>query len=243
MSAPAFALLGAGEFETWHDEIDRALLDGSDGDGSRPRSSPAASRPKARRFSARGGRRALAHYARLGDRRPGARRCGRVRTPERPDVVAMLDEASLVFFSGGNPWYLATVLLDTPFWAPSAGAAPRRARVRGMQRGGGVPDRDDLRQRRAGPRPGVQARAGLRPGTPCSRRTGTSSTIGIPGARAAITAAAPPSGTLVALDEDTAMVGDGASWTVHGRQGIHLYRGGAWSDHVAGDRFDLRICG
>ena len=34
MSAPAFALLGAGEFETWHDDIDRALLDGSNGDGS-----------------------------------------------------------------------------------------------------------------------------------------------------------------------------------------------------------------
>ena len=43
------------------------------------------------------------------------------------------------------------------------------------------------------------------------------------------------------LDEDTAMVGDGASWTVHGRQGIHLYRDGSWSDHVAGDRFDFSI--
>ena len=34
MSAQAFALLGAGEFETWHEDIDRALLEGANGDGS-----------------------------------------------------------------------------------------------------------------------------------------------------------------------------------------------------------------
>ena len=62
-----------------------------------------------------------------------------------------------------------------------------------------------------------------------------------PGARAAITAAAPADGTLVALDEDTAMVGDGSSWTVHGRQGIHVYRGASWSDHVAGETFDFAL--
>ena len=49
----------------------------------------------------------------------------------------------------------------------------------------------------------------------------------MPGARAAITSAAPPGGVLVGLDEDTAMVGDGSSWRVEGRQGVHVYRSGA----------------
>jgi hypothetical protein len=46
---------------------------------------------------------------------------------------------------------------------------------------------------------------------------------------------------LVALDENTAMVGDGSAWTVHGRQGIHVYRGGSWTDHSAGAFFDLAL--
>ena len=61
------------------------------------------------------------------------------------------------------------------------------------------------------------------------------------GAKGYITAAAPENGVLVALDEDTAMVGDGATWAVHGRQGIHVYRAGAWSDHRAGASFDLAL--
>jgi hypothetical protein len=62
----------------------------------------------------------------------------------------------------------------------------------------------------------------------------------VPGARAAIEAAAPPD-TLVAIDEDTAMVGDGTEWDVHGRQAVHVLEDGAWADHAAGARFALPL--
>ena len=73
MSAPAFALLGAGEFETWHDDIDRALLDGSNGDGS-VLISPAASAPEGEAVFGTWGAKGLAHYERLGISAADARR-------------------------------------------------------------------------------------------------------------------------------------------------------------------------
>jgi hypothetical protein len=69
VSAPAFALLGAGEFETWHDDIDRALLDGSNGDGT-VLISPAASAPEGEAVFGTWAAKGLAHYERLGIRHP-----------------------------------------------------------------------------------------------------------------------------------------------------------------------------
>src|SRR5260370_25662161 len=40
----------------------------------------------------------------------------------RPEVVAEVAGASLIFFSGGNPAYLARTLRETPFWE-AVGAA------------------------------------------------------------------------------------------------------------------------
>jgi hypothetical protein len=45
----------------------------------------------------------------------------------------------------------------------------------------------------------------------------------------------------VGLDEDTAMVGDGRTWSVLGRQGVHVLRAGSWTTHRHGDRFELDL--
>ena len=36
---------------------------------------------------------------------------------ERDDVVGALNDAALIFFSGGNPWRLSEMVKGTPFWA------------------------------------------------------------------------------------------------------------------------------
>ena len=62
----------------------------------------------------------------------------------------------------------------------------------------------------------------------------------IPGAQAFIQAAAPADGHLIALDERTAMVGDGETWQVSGVGGVGVYRAGAWvGEHRAGASFSL----
>jgi cyanophycinase-like exopeptidase len=62
-----------------------------------------------------------------------------------------------------------------------------------------------------------------------------------PGARDAIAATVPPDGVLVGIEEDTALVGDGADWTVVGRHDVHVLRDGAWSRAGAADFFDLPL--
>jgi cyanophycinase len=238
VSPAAYALLGAGEFEPWHADVDRWLLERSDGDGS-VLISPAAAAPEGDEMFDSWANKGLAHYARLGI----PARVLPLKTRKdasRDDVVAMVDDVSVVFFSGGNPWYLATILTGTPLW--------ERLSARLF---------DGL------------AYAGCSAGVACLTETTYDSTaqdfeqvfrpgLGyvrnalfaphwdiveswIPGAQAHITAAAPPDGVLVGLDEDTAMVGDGAAWTVHGRQGVHVYRVGSWTDHAAGESFDLAL--
>ena len=45
----------------------------------------------------------------------------------------------MIFFSGGNPAYLASVLADTPFWTALRGAMDHGHGVRGLQRRGRQP--------------------------------------------------------------------------------------------------------
>jgi len=238
VSVPSFALLGAGEFEPWHDDVDRWLLERADGDGSVV-ISPAAAAPEGDAMFDSWAGKGLAHYERLGI--PARVLPLKVREDaERADVASIVDEASVIFFSGGNPWYLASILTGSRLW-------------------------DRLRERL---RDGL-AFAGCSAGVACLTETTYDSdaqdfdqvfkpglgyvrnalfaphwdTVDswVPGARVAITAAAPRDGVLVALDEDTAMVGDGTAWTVRGRQAIHVYRAGSWTEHADGAAFELAL--
>jgi cyanophycinase len=232
-----WAFLGAGEFEDWHDEVDRALLHGRDG---RVLVCATAAAPEGDDVFDRWAGQGIAHYDRLGV----AATAPPLKRPEDAHddgVVAMLDDAAAIFFSGGNPSWVATVLRDSPFWA--------RLRARLAE--------------------GSIAYAGCSAGVAClSDPTYDSDTndpdrvwvpgLGyfpgvlfgphwdvvdnwMPGARAFITASTPPGGTLVAIDEGTAMLGDLDEWTVHGSGGVHVYADGRWTDHAAGDRFTLAL--
>jgi cyanophycinase-like exopeptidase len=232
----AYAFLGAGEFEDWHADIDRSLLEG--------RSGPVlvfatASAPEGDEVYQGWIDKGLAHYAATGIEAVSPP----LRTREDandPAIVAHVDEASTVFFSGGNPAYLAKVLLGTPVW--------QRIRDR-------VAD-------------GSLAYAGCSAGVAClSDPTFDSAAddadrvwapgLGhfpeilfaphwdivetwIPGAHAFIASATPAGGTLVAIDEQTALVGDGTQWSTHGVGGVYLHRDGSWvGEYRAGDRWDL----
>ena len=215
----AFAFLGAGRV--------RGL--------ARRHRSPAARRPRRPRAGARDGlgargRRRLRGLGRARVSRTtaasawtvdGARRCARRRTPHDPAVVGQLDDAALVFFSGGNPAYLASVLA-----ARRSGDAPRSGSTDGSTAYAGCSagvacltdptfdsDTEDP-ERVWAPGLGYFPRCS-------SRRTGTSSTPGSPARRRSSRGRA-RGGSLVAIDEHTAMVGDGAAWDVVGAGGVHV---------------------
>jgi cyanophycinase len=234
----AFAFLGSGEFEPWTAEVDRRLLQRADGDG-RVLVVPAASAAEGDEVFDSWADKGLAHYERTGV--PAAVAPIKTRQDaEREDVVEMLASASMVFFSGGNPWYLAETLRGTAFCRTLYERLDDGLAYAGCSAGVACltettydSDTDDPQEI-------------WKPGLGYVRRTlfGPHWDVldnWVPGAREMIAASVPEGGTLVAIDEDTAMVGDGRAWEVVGRQGVHVLRDGAWSEHSTGAAFELPL--
>jgi cyanophycinase len=231
-----WALLGAGEFEEWHDDLDRRLLDGNAGPVLiAPTAAAHEGEATFDRWAAMG----LAHYSRLGIEArvlPLRRR----EDADRPEVVDALADASMIFFSGGNPWRLSEVLRDTPFWERvlarvadgmvyagcSAGVASLAERTYDS-------DTDDVAEI---VKPGLGTFRRLLFGPHWDTVDGW-----IPGTTAFITGLVGQGETLVGLDERTAMVGDGSDWDVVGVAAIHVYRDGTWTRHDAGGSFHLPL--
>ena len=114
MSQLAFGLLGSGEFEPWAAEVDRWLLDHARTGSGRVLVVPVASAPEGDDVFDGWARRGLAHYAALGV----SAEVLPIKTREDADRRAFADAiegASVVFFSGGNPAYVAAALRDTRF--------------------------------------------------------------------------------------------------------------------------------
>src|SRR3990172_9690696 len=134
MTALAMGLLGAGEFEPWAEAVDRWLLArATTGDGS-VLVLPTAAAPEGDDVFETWDEKGLAHYGRL------AVRAEVVPLKTRDDasnerIVAALDRASMVFFSGGNPAYLASTLAGTKFWEALLSALARGLAYAGCSAG------------------------------------------------------------------------------------------------------------
>ena len=234
----AYTLLGAGEFETWHTGLDRELLDGRDG---RVLVFATAAAPEGDAIYDEWVAKGIAHYRDLGVEVEAPA----LKTPKDasdPGIVGALDDAAMVFFSGGNPSYVATVLAGSPFWAAlQARIADGRTAYGGCSAGVAClsdptfdTETEDFEKVWA---PGL----GYCPKVLFAPHWDIVDDW-IPGARAFITAATPDDGTLVAIDERTAVTGDGTQWRVDGMGGVYLHRDGRWfAEHRAGDAFTLAI--
>jgi cyanophycinase-like exopeptidase len=135
MSELAFGLLGSGEFEPWAAEADRWLLDHASTPSGRVLVLPTASAPEGDEVFDRWGRRGLTHYAAIGvaaEVLPLKTR----RDAERRAFAASIEGASLVFFSGGNPAYLAASLRGTLFLEALLEAMDRGVAYGGCSAGG-----------------------------------------------------------------------------------------------------------
>lgn len=234
----AYAFLGAGEFEDWHTDIDRSLLEG--------RSGPVlvlatASAPEGDEVYQGWVDKGLTHYAEAGIEAlaPSLRTRDDANDPA---IVADVDRAAMVFFSGGNPAYLAKVLAGSPVWRRIADRIADGSLAYGGCSAGVAclsdptfdSATDDVERVWA---PGL----GYFPSILFAPHWDIVETW-IPGAQAFITAATPAGGTLVAIDEQTAIVGDGARWSTHGAGGVYVHHEGRWvGEYRAGDRWELTM--
>jgi cyanophycinase-like exopeptidase len=229
-------LLGSGEFEPWTDEVDRWLLDRASGDGT-VLILPAASAPEGDSVFEMWATMGLTHYGRLGipaevvplKTRPDA---------ERPVLAKRLSSASMAYFSGGNPAYLAGILQGTVFWSELLTAMARGMAYTGCSAGiaclGEVAPDSAVRDFASKEiwKPGLR----LFPRTQLGPHWDALDTY-LPGLRRMIVSAVPDEWRLVGVDENTAMVGDGTQWQVLGSGAVHLWENGEWHDVAAGASF------
>jgi peptidase E len=240
MSGRLFGLLGSGEFEPWTEPVDRWLLERATGDGS-VLLLPVASAPEGQEVFERWGSMGLEHYDELGipaDVVPLKTR----GDAERADLIRMLERASMAFFSGGNPAYLASVLRGSAFW---------EALLTEMDRG--------------------LAYAGCSAGVACLGELAVDNTIHdftssepwrpalrlfpnvyfgphwdaldryVPGLQSLFVSAVPPGSPLLGIDELTALVGDGTDWSVIGAGVASLIQDGDQRTFAAGASFHLPL--
>jgi cyanophycinase-like exopeptidase len=240
MNGLAMALLGSGEFEPWTEPIDRWLLARSPRQAGPVLILPLASAPEGGDVFDRWGDMGLAHYGELGI--PAQVVAMRTREDaDRGEFVELLASASGVFFSGGNPAYMARALTGSAFWAvlcaemraglPYAGCS---AGVNSL--GQSALDSTALAFGREPWQPGLR----LFPTTWFGVHWDMVDTY-IPGARDFIIGSVPPDCRLVSVDERTAMVGDGSEWSVLGTGRASVLEEGAWREFGPGERFALDL--
>jgi cyanophycinase len=233
---PLFGLLGSGEFEPWAEPVDRWLLQRATGDGS-VLILPTASAPEGEEVFERWAAMGLEHYDELGipaDVVP-------LKTPadaERDDLTRMLEPASMVFFSGGNPAFLAGVLLGSTFWQALLSELDRGMAYAGCS--GGVAclgrraidsairdfDSPDLWK------PGLE----LFPKTYFGVHWDALDRY-VPGLQALFVSAVPAGSVLMGIDERTAVVGDGVEWSVMGAGAAWLLGDGREDSFAPGESF------
>lgn len=234
-----FALLGSGEFQPWSHPVDAWMLERVTGDG-RVLILPTASAPEGDEVFADWARQGLEHFGEAGTP------CEFLDVRDRTDaddraMAAQVREASVVYFSGGNPAYLASVLQGTALW---------QAVLHGLDRGMGyigcsagmaclgrrAPDStvEELSPQLWADGLGLFPRAWLGPHWDMLDRY-------VPGLVAHIDATVPPEDLLIGVDEQTALVGDGERWQVLGDGAVHVRDASQWQHDRAGAELTVQV--
>jgi cyanophycinase len=239
---PVFGLLGSGEFEPWTEPVDRWLLERATGDGS-VLILPAASAPEGEEVFERWASMGLEHYDELGipaDVVPLKTR----DDAERDDLIRMLESASMVFFSGGNPAYLAGLLLGSAFWGALLSEMGRGMAYAGCS--GGVACLGQLAIDSAVTdfasselwKPGLR----LFPNVWFGPHWDALDRY-VPGLQTQFVSAVPAGARLLAIDEGTAVVGDGKEWSVMGAGEAWVIQDDDRRSFVSGTSFRAALLG
>ncbi len=223
-----FLLLGSGEFEPWSEEVEREALGGRAGHVA---ICPTASAPEGDEVFERWAGMGLEHYAAMGV--PAEVVPLRTRADaEDPASAASIEKAAMVFFSGGNPRYLADTIATTPFWEALVERLDAGTVYAGCSAGAMVASRSpDAR-----PRFGAAWAAGLSLVPGGSFLPHWDRARHIPGLRAFATAKA-GGGWFAGIDERTAILGDGADWRVFGLGSVTFRLDGTTRRVPAGEVF------
>jgi len=213
-------LVGSGEYLSVMDNVDRHLLDSLDLNGRKPRVvclSTAAGREgdtSVNRWSSMG----IHHFQKLGAEVSAPRIIDRA-SAEDAQWESLLEEADLVYFSGGDPGYLHQTMNGSRAWRAALRAWERGAIYAGCSAGAMILAKRMPSFRLAGTQDGF----GLMPATFIVPHFDA-----IPGIWKPIVFALQKQlkkgERMIGVDENTALIGKlGGEWTVMGESKVHVF--------------------
>jgi cyanophycinase len=236
-----FALLGSGEFQPWSREVDVWMLDRVTGDG-RVLIVPTASAPEGDEVFGGWSETGAAHFA-DSDVRSEVLEVRDRTDADDASIVERVSGGSVVYFSGGNPAYLAATMGGSALW---------QAILDGLDRGMGY----------IGCSAGM---ASLGRKAPDSTVQSLSPDLWADGLRlfprtwlgphwdmldhyapnlvSFIDRTVPRDDVLVGVDEQTAIVGDGERWQVIGQGAAHVRESGQWRSVPSGASLTVDLLG
>ena len=231
MSGP-LALVGSGEYLPVMHEVEAALIAGRP-----PRfvQLATAAAPEGQGSMARWHVLGLAAALRIGVEQVVVPVLDRVSADDE-GLASLVEGAGLVYLSGGNPGFLAETLQGSRVWAAieaawRAGAALAGCSAGAMAMGGRVaPIRTPWREAPPG--------LGVVPGVEVLPHFDRFAAR-LPDRLVDWLASAPDDVTVVGIDEDTAVVWDGAAWAVRGRQSAWLLQPDGRAGFAAGSAIPL----
>ena len=221
------ALVGSGEYLPQMDAIDRALLDGLGNGPKRVALLPTASGLEDG-MPVRWNRMGMAHFEGLGAQ---ATPVALVEPADAQDaqVLAALEGADMYYFSGGNPEYVIETIRGTPAWDAilrgwQAGAVLAGCSAGAMMLGGYTLS---VRSVVRGQAPRWVPALGIVPELVIMPHFDRVADFAGEEMFRAILASAPAGLTLIGVDEDTALLREGAPgawrWHVQGRQSVSVF--------------------
>ena len=162
------------------------------------------------------------------------------------DYIVRVREAALIYFSGGDPGYLANSLHGTPLWDEIKKNWLLGASLAGCSAGAMALSRDVpnfFRMKEEGI-PGLNIIPNLRPIPHYNKFFGW-----IPDSAAKIVMKAPEGTVIIGIDEDTALVTGldtntnlpDNSWQVYGEGNVHILSGAPTARYKAGELVNLEV--
>jgi len=232
------ALLGSGEYLSVMDDVDRYLLANCGAVGRKPRvvCLPTAAGDEGPKSISRWSSMGMEHFTRLGADVQAVPVIDKESANDL-DHASAVEEADLIYFSGGHPSYLYQTMKDSLVWQAAQRAWARGAVYAGCSAGAMILGREMPDFRAAGIR--STAAFGILPIASVMPHFNAIPIFGKP-LVATLRRRLREGETMIGIDEDTAIVGKlNEEWTVMGKSQAHVFTKDEIWEYAAGEKFFL----
>ena len=232
------ALLGSGEYLPVMDEVDTFLLANCGAEGRKPRvvCLPTAAGDEGPKSVNRWSEMGVEHFTRLG---ADVRAVPVIDAKSANDLdhASAVEEADLVYFSGGDPNYLYRTMNHSLVWQAAQKAWARGAIYAGCSAGAMILSREMPDFRALGIR--SMAAFGIIPAASIMPHINVLPIFGKP-LIATLRRRLYDGEVMLGIDEDTAAVGKlNEDWTVMGKSKVHVFTKDDIKTYTAGEKFSL----